>query len=118
MIGSGSGSGAALRMVATGNVTSPRLGWSRSTGTVRTPHSTRGSTGATPSHGPGSNLVVYFGAGGVAKRLAEAGTVAKNPVESASVTAVMTAKVVDVTLTRARLAKGMVVIRLQPPGSE
>src|SRR5215207_8473987 len=100
MIGSGSGSGAALRMVATGNVTSPRLGWSRSTGTVRTPHITRGSTGATPSHEPGSNFGVYCGAGGVAK-LAEAGTVAKAPVESASVTAVMTAKVVDVTLTRA-----------------
>src|SRR5215207_1423615 len=111
MIGSGRGSGAALRMVATGNVTSPRLGWSRSTGTVRTPHSTRGSTGATPSHEPGSNFGVYFRAWGVvATRVAEAGTVAKAPVESASVAAVMTANAVDVTLTRARLAKGRVDI--------
>jgi hypothetical protein len=37
-------------------------------------------------------------------------TVAKAPVDSASGTAVTTAKVVDVTLTRARLAKGRVDI--------
>jgi hypothetical protein len=45
-----------------------------------------------------------------ATRLAAAGVVANAPVESASATAVMTANVVDVTLARARLAKGRVNI--------
>src|SRR5215207_3770110 len=118
-IGSGALVAAWLRTTATGSCTWARCGRSRFSGTVSTPHSALGSLGMPASHGPGSNLGVYLGAGGVvATRLAEAGTIAKTPVDRASVAAAMTANVVDVTLTRARLAKGSVDICLQPPGSE
>src|ERR1700694_107874 len=91
-MGSGARVAAVLRTMATGRCTWVPPGRLRSSGTVSTPHSTRGSLGTPSGHETRPNTGVYREAWGVlAEGLAEAGMVWHVAIDRTKATTPMTA---------------------------